>query len=91
MSEVCKCRKSSTEVCILKNVVGNLKAMDFMLWGCQNTFTQGTYSHTFFLSPEEQLLAEKMHIGKQNQGNCQPIKQDNTAKTSRTFSEVQQF
>ena len=39
----------------------------------------------------ETAVGRKMHLGKQNQGDCQPGKQENTAKTTRTFSEVQQF
>ena len=36
-------------------------------------------------------VGRKTHLRKRNQGNCLPGKQVNTAKTARTFSEVQQF
>ena len=81
----------------LKNLPGDLK-----LEKCSKEFESRGF-HTleslkylrpgdidaFFLSPEKLLLAEKRIW--ENQGDCRPEKQENTAKTTRTFSEVRQF
>ena len=89
MREVWKWLKNLTRSLHLEKCGKEFESHVFHTLGLLKYLHSGSID-AFFLSPGKLLLAENTSW-KAKQGDCWPRKQENTAKTSRTSSEVQQF